>query len=142
MPGVAGRKAGDFQVIVKQAIRHRLRIIFPAEELFLIVVARTPGEHAAYVQLLALDLPSHVFGTNALRGVLIMRTACGVNMMIAGVPPVFRWVNPSLHLEGDFFGRRVADLDLRSEEHTSELQSPMYLVCRLLLEKKKKIKRK
>src|SRR5436189_3215512 len=27
---------------------------------------------------------------------------------------------------------------LRSEEHTSELQSPMYLVCRLLLEKKNK----
>src|SRR5437763_9963736 len=31
------------------------------------------------------------------------------------------------------FGSRQA----RSEEHTSELQSPMYLVCRLLLEKKK-----
>src|SRR5437763_13102601 len=30
-----------------------------------------------------------------------------------------------------------AEVD-RSEEHTSELQSPMYLVCRLLLEKKKK----
>src|SRR5437879_11542040 len=29
---------------------------------------------------------------------------------------------------------------VRSEEHTSELQSPMYLVCRLLLEKKKKRK--
>src|SRR5437762_7305110 len=28
----------------------------------------------------------------------------------------------------------------RSEEHTSELQSPMYLVCRLLLEKKKQMK--
>jgi len=28
-------------------------------------------------------------------------------------------------------------ISLRSEEHTSELQSPMYLVCRLLLEKKK-----
>src|SRR5437879_11323184 len=28
-----------------------------------------------------------------------------------------------------------------SEEHTSELQSPMYLVCRLLLEKKKKKKK-
>src|SRR5437879_11475137 len=26
---------------------------------------------------------------------------------------------------------------MRSKEHTSELQSPMYLVCRLLLEKKK-----
>src|SRR5438876_8380195 len=30
----------------------------------------------------------------------------------------------------------------RSEEHTSELQSPVHLVCRLLLEKKKKIKQK
>src|SRR2546425_11399491 len=30
-------------------------------------------------------------------------------------------------------------LDARSEEHTSELQSLAYLVCRLLLEKKKKI---
>src|SRR5438552_10527884 len=28
----------------------------------------------------------------------------------------------------------------RSEEHTSELQSPDHLVCRLLLEKKKKLK--
>src|SRR5437762_1934586 len=34
-------------------------------------------------------------------------------------------------------GDPLADLG-RSEEHTSELQSPMYLVCRLLLEKKKK----
>src|SRR5229473_6154262 len=30
-------------------------------------------------------------------------------------------------------------IDVRSEEHTSELQSLAYLVCRLLLEKKKKI---
>src|SRR3712207_7358107 len=32
--------------------------------------------------------------------------------------------------------------DPRSEEHTSELQSRQYLVCRLLLEKKKKYKTK
>ena len=31
---------------------------------------------------------------------------------------------------------------IRSEEHTSELQSLVNLVCRLLLEKKKKIKKK
>src|SRR3712207_7111958 len=31
----------------------------------------------------------------------------------------------------------VGDLEVRSEEHTSELQSRQYLVCRLLLEKKK-----
>src|SRR5437867_8790471 len=34
----------------------------------------------------------------------------------------------------------VGGIDLRSEEHTSELQSPYDLVCRLLLEKKKKKK--
>src|SRR2546425_6825047 len=56
-------------------------------------------------------------------------------------------------VELDHFGRRVVrEVDdeglrlgpggahrlLRSEEHTSELQSLAYLVCRLLLEKKKK----
>src|SRR5258708_18309502 len=35
--------------------------------------------------------------------------------------------------------RRIA-VKSRSEEHTSELQSPDHLVCRLLLEKKKKKK--
>src|SRR5690242_21142596 len=39
----------------------------------------------------------------------------------------------------DFLGEAVGD-DLRSEEHTSELQSHVNLVCRLLLEKKKKTK--
>src|SRR3712207_8482211 len=32
---------------------------------------------------------------------------------------------------------KLLALDIRSEEHTSELQSRQYLVCRLLLEKKK-----
>src|SRR5690348_18446451 len=34
----------------------------------------------------------------------------------------------------------LATFENRSEEHTSELQSPVHLVCRLLLEKKKNIK--
>src|SRR5256885_7597014 len=39
-----------------------------------------------------------------------------------------------------FNAKKVELIDmLRSEEHTSELQSPCNLVCRLLLEKKKKI---
>src|SRR3712207_7825031 len=37
-------------------------------------------------------------------------------------------------------GRGVVRGWVRSEEHTSELQSRQYLVCRLLLEKKKKEK--
>src|SRR3712207_7836680 len=43
------------------------------------------------------------------------------------------------HMERTF--RQIAEeRGLRSEEHTSELQSRQYLVCRLLLEKKKKKK--
>src|SRR2546425_5474641 len=38
--------------------------------------------------------------------------------------------------------RETRDHSTRSEEHTSELQSLAYLVCRLLLEKKKKIARR
>src|SRR2546426_9144589 len=33
--------------------------------------------------------------------------------------------------------RQAAEIHVRSEEHTSELQSPCNIVCRLLLEKKK-----
>src|SRR2546429_517378 len=57
-----------------------------------------------------------------------------------------------LMYSGDYAGRRYSTLDQintknaaslvpkRSEEHTSELQSRLHLVCRLLLEKKKKKK--
>src|SRR5437879_8605352 len=47
-------------------------------------------------------------------------------------------VNP-----GDLLSMRTAKRRScqRSEEHTSELQSPLYLVCRLLLEKKKNNRR-
>src|SRR3712207_8393899 len=45
------------------------------------------------------------------------------------------------HVEDQVFYTGLAQLAAqRSEEHTSELQSRQYLVCRLLLEKKKKTK--
>src|SRR2546422_2569168 len=41
-------------------------------------------------------------------------------------------------LDGDDLADRIVNLvQCRSEEHTSELQSRLHLVCRLLLEKKK-----
>src|SRR3712207_8029219 len=40
--------------------------------------------------------------------------------------------------QGFAFGMGIERITMRSEEHTSELQSRQYLVCRLLLEKKKK----
>src|SRR5260370_11246337 len=41
--------------------------------------------------------------------------------------------------DADFDGAELRAVEIRSEEHTSELQSHLNLVCRLLLEKKKKL---
>src|SRR5947208_7098251 len=52
------------------------------------------------------------------------------------------WSNPTRSKMNSWASCRTscAGIHLRSEEHTSELQSPDHLVCRLLLEKKKKKK--
>src|SRR3712207_6984214 len=64
--------------------------------------------------------------------------ASGVERQVeASLLPDERPYGPGLGLDGDYGRRRVRALR-RSEEHTSELQSRQYLVCRLLLEKKKK----
>src|SRR5438876_5652315 len=61
-----------------------------------------------------------------------------------------RFVGDRLARQGIMFGRafpadspegRLLCDEVRSEEHTSELQSPVHLVCRLLLEKKQSRKR-
>src|SRR2546425_8153805 len=52
---------------------------------------------------------------------------------LSGSPDSREWCCSS---RGSSSGRQTGE---RSEEHTSELQSLAYLVCRLLLEKKKKI---
>src|SRR3712207_7594808 len=46
--------------------------------------------------------------------------------------------SPSTSISGPRRASRRRRNSMRSEEHTSELQSRQYLVCRLLLEKKKK----
>src|SRR2546430_7703223 len=52
--------------------------------------------------------------------------------------PVRREQDARVELSADLRGKLDASVLLRSEEHTSELQSQSNLVCRLLLEKKKK----
>src|SRR5256885_12839264 len=53
-------------------------------------------------------------------------------LLQSSTKPVILWIG----LESR--GLQVQSKGLRSEEHTSELQSPCNLVCRLLLEKKNK----
>src|SRR5258707_10219400 len=65
------------------------------------------------------------------------RINCGAILAGGAIPRSHR------HRVRKDVGERLGDADveplcIRSEEHTSELQSRQYLVCRLLLEKKKK----
>src|SRR5258708_38479846 len=63
---------------------------------------------------------------------------------VAGVKPGERCsVEPYINDPASYASRRGRpNCCERSEEHTSELQSPDHLVCRLLLEKKKKKRNK
>src|SRR3712207_7497701 len=60
-----------------------------------------------------------------------------------GIPAPLLFVEPAeeqVHLVMEStLGMLIVLVAVRSEEHTSELQSRQYLVCRLLLEKKKNI---
>src|SRR3712207_8910778 len=72
--------------------------------------------------------------------------ALDANTLVAGVPAYVKAVVDAAGGQGalkasmvDLAARDPQALWSRSEEHTSELQSRQYLVCRLLLEKKKHI---
>src|SRR5256885_10891614 len=61
----------------------------------------------------------------------------GARSLSTGLTHTIGVLLPDLY--GEFFSEIIRGID-RSEEHTSELQSPCNLVCRLLLEKKKEAK--
>src|SRR5690348_13837835 len=80
---------------------------------------------------------------NFVRGVPVWATLVG---LVVDAKPVLGLVAaPALQRRwwaatgsGAWTGRSLSSARRRSEEHTSELQSPVHLVCRLLLEKKKR----
>src|SRR3712207_7330534 len=65
---------------------------------------------------------------------LLLRVALGAQVAGQAVPAA--WREPAAEVDGDLPVEPAVGQELRSEEHTSELQSRQYLVCRLLLEKK------
>src|SRR3712207_7721772 len=80
------------------------------------------------------DIVVNVLGRNITASVGSLRTVewrtLGINFVMVFSPNTFAGA-PHTHLATVTFPNG------RSEEHTSELQSRQYLVCRLLLEKKK-----
>src|SRR3712207_8429822 len=73
--------------------------------------------------------------TDRLRVPPLLVAVCGIVALLPGLA-IYRGLF-AIVVDGDVPGG--LDALVRSEEHTSELQSRQYLVCRLLLEKKKNI---
>src|SRR5216684_5296376 len=71
-------------------------------------------------------------------GVAFRTTTASNHAMMTPISPPVPERNDDSTRNWFRMSRRLAPSDLRSEEHTSELQSRLHLVCRLLLEKKKK----
>src|SRR3712207_8527457 len=69
--------------------------------------------------------------TTLFRSGITLRT---VGLELRALLDELSWLGPLRSAPERFYAR--AEGDQRSEEHTSELQSRQYLVCRLLLEKK------
>src|SRR2546422_6407727 len=68
--------------------------------------------------------------TTLFRSLLVRQAMPGVNWVLVGDGELKRELENQDRLLG-------LEAQVRSEEHTSELQSRLHLVCRLLLEKKK-----
>src|SRR5438034_4500939 len=136
--GILGGSKTDLPVLEKTA--EVLTHLGVPSELLVLSAHRTPDRLFQYAEQAA-DRGIEVIvagagGAAALPGVVAAKT----HLPVIGVPI------PTEHLRGlDSLlsmvqmprGMPVATVAIRSEEHTSELQSHSDLVCRLLLEKKK-----
>src|SRR5205807_6782929 len=92
-------------------------------------LARDPSYFEAYCQLGGIHDLLYILGDD--------HSPRRLNLAERAIDAAFR-LRPNA---GEAHLARATDLYSRSEEHTSELQSPCNLVCRLLLEKKKNKKK-
>src|SRR5947199_2211210 len=102
MAGMAGGKTRNFEIVMQNSVFSGDWIILTGKETLLIIVARPPGEDLSHIQFFAFDMSHHVFGQDPLCRILIMTATGGMNMMVAGIVPVLKWIHPSLQLHAEF----------------------------------------
>src|SRR5260370_7077374 len=102
MSGVARWEPGNLQVVMDQPVRLRKGMILAAEKLLLVVVAGSPGQYCADIQFLAPDLAHHVIRLHTFRGILVVRAAGGMHVMVAAIPAGFRGPHPALPPQSNF----------------------------------------
>src|SRR5437762_11482917 len=89
-----------------------------------------------YTTLFRSNPADFFLSSNTCGSTLAGSASCTLGIRFKPIAPGTR--KGTLQVKDDGGGSpQIVALVGRSEEHTSELQSPMYLVCRLLLEKKK-----
>src|SRR3989441_6707548 len=116
----------EFRTIATAKIAERLRVIADAEKISIVDEAIREIARAGDGSMR--DAQSAFDQVISFAGEKIKTEDVEKALGIAGADVLARVING------------IAENEPRSEEHTSELQSLAYLVCRLLLEKKKKLK--
>ena len=104
--GLVRAEAGHFDVVAEQVGILGNFVVRPAEELFLVIEARTPGQVRADLQILADAMAEHVHRVDAFGGIHVVRATSGVDVMIARPPAELRRIDPAFHLEVGFCERR------------------------------------
>src|SRR5216683_5880036 len=76
-------------------------MVVPREKLLLVVIIRPPGQYRTDVHALAANLTHHVVRQHALGRVLIMPAARRMDVVVARIPAMHCWINPSFKPELD-----------------------------------------
>jgi len=101
-----GPEAAHLDVVFHERLRFAPLVGERGEELFLVIEPGSPGEHAADVQPLAFYLPEHVRGLDSFGGRRVVRTAGGVDVVVAAEVSARRWIDPAFEPDRDFWRRR------------------------------------
>ena len=96
--GAVRAEAGDLDVVTEEIGVPGDLVVLPGEELLLVIEARTPGQVAADLEILAEAVAHHVGRVHTLARLGVVGAAGGMDVMIAGPPAAQGRVDPAVDL--------------------------------------------